>query len=175
MAWPAAKIAEVEERRAALIRLRRKRVSYEHPDILALGYSSPDAARKDFYRAVTARREATAAEVAGYREEQNVIYESIIDTYLPLALGSEEQPPDHKAGELVLKTLHQQARTNGWEEVLKAELTGPGGGPMQLKATAVANLIDLINTAGDEDEDDDTLGADPDDEDADDDGDPDQD
>ena len=147
MPWPAAKQAEVEERRAALI-----------------------------YRAVTARREATAADVADYREEQNVIYESIIDTYLPLAIGGEGQAPDPKAGELVLKTLQQQARTNGWEEVLKAELSGPGGGPMKLKATAVASLIDLINTAGDEDEDDDLDDAqDQDaDEDLDDDGDPDE-
>ncbi|NUS25041.1 MAG: hypothetical protein HOV92_12575 [Streptomyces sp.] len=176
MAWPAAKIAEVEERRAALIRLRRTRTPYDDPKVLALGYASPQAARKDFYRAVTARREATQAEVADYREEQNVIFENLLDTYLPLALGAEDNPPDLKAADLVLKTLERQAKVNGWEEALKAELSGPGGGPMKLQAASVAKLIDLINTAGDEDEDDD-LGDDEQevDEDSDDDGNPDQD
>lgn len=179
MAWPAAKQAEVEERRAALIRLRRTRTPYDSPDILGLGYTSADAARKDFYRAVTARREATAAEVADYREEQNEIFESLLDTYLPLALGDAEQhqDPDLKAADLVLKTLERQAKVNGWEAALKAELSGPSGGPMKLRATAVASLIDLINTAGDEDDEEDldaTDGQDPD-EDVDDDGDPDED
>ncbi|MEZ7005682.1 hypothetical protein [Streptomyces sp. AD55] len=155
MAWPAAKTAEVEERRAALIRLRRQRTPYDSPEIIALGYESASAARKDFYRAVTARREATAAEVADYREEQNEIFESLLDTWLPLAIGTQEIQPDHKAADLVLKTLERQAKVNGWEEALKAELSGPGGGPMKVKATAVASLINLINTAGDPDEEDD--------------------
>lgn len=147
--------ADIEERRAALIRLRRNRTPYDSPDILALGYSSAADARKDFYRAITARREATEAEIADYREEQNVIFESLLDTYLPLALGTDEEGPDTKAAELVLRTLERQAKVNGWEEALKAELSGPGGGPMKLKATTVASLIDLINTAGDEDDEDD--------------------
>jgi len=174
MPWPAAKIAEVEERRAALIRLRRQRTPYDSPEILALGYESPNAARKDFYRAVTARRKATEAEVADYREEQNEIFESLIDTYLPLAIGADDNAPDHKAADLVLKTLERQAKVNGWEEALKAELSGPGGGPLKVKATAVASLINLINTAGDADDEDlDDDIDDQDDEDADDDSDPD--
>ena len=174
MAWPAAKLAEVDERRAALIRLRRKRVPYDSPEILALGYDTPNAARKDFYRAVTARRKATEAEVADYREEQNEIFESLLDTWLPLAIGDDDTAPDHKAADLVLKTLERQAKVNGWEEALKAELSGPGGGPMKVKATAVASLISLINTAGDpDDEDEEGLDGEEDLEDNDDDGDPD--
>jgi hypothetical protein len=170
MPWSAAKTAEVDERRAALIRLRRTRTPYDSPEILNLGYESPNAARKDFYRAVTARRKATEAEVADYREEQNEILNSLLDTYLPLALG---QDPDLKAAEMALKLLERQAKLNGWEAALKAELSGPAGGPMQLQTASVAKLIDLINTAGDEDEDD-QLEQDAD-EDLDDDSDPDED
>jgi hypothetical protein len=154
MAWSAAKQAEVEERRAALIRLRRTRTPYDSPDIRNLGYETASAARKDFYRAVTARRQATAAEVADYREEQNEIFESLLDTYLPLATA--EESPDHKAAELVLKTLERQARVNGWEEALKAELSGPGGGPMRVGPATLAELQDLITTAGDPDDEDET-------------------
>lgn len=152
MPWSAAKTAEVEERRAALIKLRRKRVPYDSPDILGLGYETPNAARKDFYRAVTARRKATEAEVADYREEQNEIFESILDTYLPLATHPEN--PDHKAADLVLKTLERQAKVNGWEEALKAELSGPGGTGIPVRAETINELRNLIRTAGDPDDED---------------------
>lgn len=161
--------ADIDERRAKLIKLRRKRTPYDSPDILNLGYDSAAAARKDFYRAVTARRKATEAEVADYREEQNEIFESILDSFLPLALGTEDNSPDHKAADVVLKTLERQAKVNGWEEALKAELSGPGGGPMQVRGTTLAELRNLIRTAGDPDEDDDTLEDDSTDGDADDD------
>ncbi|RIH58597.1 hypothetical protein D3C59_33930 [Streptomyces sp. SHP22-7] len=75
--------ADVSARRAALIRLRRKRTPYDSPEILGLGYETAADARKDFYRAVTARRKATEAEVADYREEQNAIFESILDSFIP--------------------------------------------------------------------------------------------
>jgi hypothetical protein len=152
--------AAIDERRAQLIKLRRTRTPYDDPKILALGYSSADSARKDFYRAVTARRDATAAEVAGYREEQNVIFEDIIDTYLPIALGSSGDSPDPKAADLVLKTLERQAKVNGWEAALKTELSGPGGGAVPIRAETINELRDLIRTAGDPDEDDDPLADD---------------
>lgn len=167
----AAAQAEIDARRAKLIRLRRTRTRYDSPEILGLGYSSADAARKDFYRAVTARRKATEAEVADYREEQNVIFEDLIDTYLPLALGEgDEATPDPKAAKLVLDTLERQAKVNGWEEALKAELSGPGGGPVPIRGATLAELRNLIRTAGDPDGEDDDLD-DTDDGDADDDGD----
>jgi hypothetical protein len=156
MPWSAAKTAEVNERRAALIKLRRQRVPYDDPRILELGYSNEDVARKDFYRAVTARRAATEAEISAYRDEQNEIFESLLDTYLPLALGGPEgDPPDLKAADLVLKTLERQAKVNGWEAALKAELSGPGGTGIPIRAETLNELRDLINTAGDPDTDDD--------------------
>jgi len=151
MTWPATKTAEVDERRAALIKLRRQRTPYDSPEILNLGYESASAARKDFYRAVTARRKATEAEVADYREEQNEIFESILDTYIPLA--TDKASPDHKAADIVLKTLERQAKVNGWEEALKAQLSGPGGGAIPIGAAGLAELRGLIDAAGDPDED----------------------
>lgn len=145
--------AEIDERRAKLIRLRRNRVPYDSPEILGLGYDSPNSARKDFYRAVTARRKATEAEVADYREEQNEIFESLLDTYLPLALGQGAEDPDLKAADLVLKTLERQAKVNGWEAALKAELSGPGGTGIPVRAETLTELRNLINTAGDPDDD----------------------
>lgn len=164
----AAAQAEINERRAKLIKLRRTRTPYDSSEILDLGYSSPDSARKDFYRAVTARRQATAAEVAAYRDEQNEIFESLLDTYLPLAINDEN--PDPKAAKLVLDTLERQARTNGWEAALKAELSGPGGTGIPVRAETIDELRNLIRTAGDPDEDDDLPGESTD-EDPDDDGD----
>jgi hypothetical protein len=172
MAHNAAEQAEVAERRAKLIKLRRTRTPYDSQEILDLGYESAAAARKDFYRAVTVRRKATEAEVADYREEQNEIYENLLDTYLPLATADTQ--PDYKAADIVLKTLERQAKTNGWEEALKAELSGPNGGPMRVSAATVAELTTLINAAGDPDDEDDTPGEDeePEDGDVDDDGNP---
>lgn len=171
MAWSAAKLAEVEERRAALIRLRRTRTPYDSPKILELGYESPSVARKDFYRAVTARREATAAEVADYRAEQSQIISDLLDTYLPMALGDDGNDPDPKAAKMVLELLERDSRLNGYEAILKAELSGPGGGAIPISAASINELRSLINTAGDPDPDDD-LPADADDDgDVDDDGD----
>lgn len=136
--------AEVAERRAALIRLRRTRTPYDSPEILALGYATPNDARKDFYRAVTARRKATEAEVADYREEQNVIFEALLDTYLPLAIGTDENGPDYKAADIVHKTLERQAKVNGWEAVFKAELTGANGGPLTMAPASLTELEHIM-------------------------------
>lgn len=152
MPWPAAKTAEVDERRASLIKLRRKRTPYDSPEILNLGYESANAARKDFYRAVTARRKTTEAEIADYREEQNEIFDSILDTYIPLATDQDE--PDHKAADIVLRTLERQAKVNGWEAALKAELSGPGGTGIPVRAETISELRSLIRTAGDPDDED---------------------
>ncbi|GAA3591606.1 hypothetical protein [Streptomyces osmaniensis] len=161
--------AEADERRTALLRIRRERpkLPFHHPDILALGYTSDGAARKDFYRALESRRKKLAIEVTAYREEQNEILDALLETHLPSAIEG-----DIKASEHVLKILERQAKLNGWEEALKAELSGPGGGPVPIRGETLAELRNLIRTAGDPDEEDDDLPGDlEDDGDADDDGD----
>ncbi|MER5277799.1 hypothetical protein ABT025_18850 [Streptomyces sp. NPDC002809] len=140
--------AIIDQRRTELVRLRRQRpkVPFDSPEVLALGYSSPNAASKDFYRALEARRKDLDIEVTAFREEQNEIIDSLLETHMPPALGG-----DIKASELCLKLLERQAKLNGWEHALKAELSGPGGGAMQVGPVGLAQLRDLIRTAGDPD------------------------
>jgi hypothetical protein len=165
MATSTAQTAEVDVRRAALIALRRQRIRFDDRQILDLGYTNAGSARKDFYRAVMERKKATAAEADGYREEQTQIIEDLLDVYLPLAMEK-----DVKAAELSLRLLERQAKLNGYEAVLKAELSGPGGGPVPITATSLSELRELIRTSGDPDPEDDDLPDDDEDEDPDDDG-----
>lgn len=137
-----AETAQIEERRRHLINLRRQKIPFDDPRILSLGYTSPNSASKDFYRAVMQRKDATAAEVAAYREEQNEVIEALLETYMPKALND-----DAKAAKLVLDLLERQSKLNGWESVLKAEVSGPGGGAIPLGAT-LSELNQLIATAG---------------------------
>ena len=71
MGWSKLKKDEVTVRRTKLLELRRKGVRYDDERVEALGYSSPDAARKDLSRALEAHRQAEAAEVATYRQMEN--------------------------------------------------------------------------------------------------------
>ncbi|MFH8483594.1 hypothetical protein [Streptomyces sp. NPDC018055] len=159
--------AAVDERRAKLVSLRRRRpkVPFDSEEVRALGYTSPSAASKDFYRALEARRKDLDIEVTAYREEQNEILDTLIETHMPAALDK-----DIKASELVLKLLERQAKLNGWEQALKAELSGPNGGPMQLSPIGLNKLRELIQTSGDPDEDDDVEPVDEEEGDPDDDG-----
>lgn len=167
---PASKDQEAEAllRRTELIQIRRRRpkVPFTDPEVLALGYTSANAARKDFYRALEQRRKALAIEVTAFREEQNEIIDALLETHIPPAMGG-----DIKSSELVLKLLERQSKLNGWEEAFKAELSGPGGGPVPIGRVKMDELRQLINTAGDPDPEDDEDNQ----EDGDDDGDPDDD
>ncbi|MGW7630587.1 hypothetical protein ACWGKO_16855 [Streptomyces griseoincarnatus] len=71
MGWSKLKLDEVAVRRTNLLKLRREGVRYDDPRVEALGYSSPDAARKDLHRALEAHRDAEAAEVSVYRQLEN--------------------------------------------------------------------------------------------------------
>jgi hypothetical protein len=71
MAWSKLKLDEVTVRRTELLKLRRQGVRYDDERVEALGYSSPNAARRDFTRALEAHREAEAAEVSIYRQQEN--------------------------------------------------------------------------------------------------------
>lgn len=176
MPLSAAEQAVIEERRERLISLRRRRVPFGDQRVLDLGYSSAGVARKDFFRTVVERKKATAAEAEAYREEQTQIIQDLLDVYLPRALGSEadDAEPDPKAAELCLKLLERDSRLNGYEAALKAEMSGPGGGPVPISTASLNQLRSLINMAGDPDadpQDGDPDGTDDFDEDEDDDGD----
>jgi hypothetical protein len=173
MSLSAAETAVLAQRRQQLIALRRKRISFEDPRVLSLGYSSAATARKDFYRTVIERKKATEAETEAYREEQTQIIQDLLDVYLPRALGNADEgaDPDPKAAELCLKLLERDGKLNGYDAALKAELSGPGGGAVPISAASITELRALINTAGDPDDD----GELPDDTGDLDDGDPDDD
>ncbi|WP_327260025.1 MULTISPECIES: hypothetical protein [unclassified Streptomyces] len=148
--------AEALARRTELIRIRRQRpkVPFDSPEILALGYTSASAASKDFYRALEQRRKDLDIEVTAFREEQNEILDCLLETHMPPAISG-----DIKSSELVLKLLERQAKLNGWEQALKAELSGPNGGALQVGSVGIAELRNLIRTAGDPDDEDDEPGS----------------
>ena len=157
---PASKDKEAEtlQRRTELLRIRRQRpkVAFHDPEILALGYPSANAARKDFYRALEQRRKFFDIEVTAYREEQTEIIEALLEVWIPRAMADDDgDGGDHKAGKMVLDLLERQAKLNGWEAALKTELAGPNGGAVPVAAATLTQIRNLINTAGEPDDEDD--------------------
>ncbi|WP_030756579.1 hypothetical protein [Streptomyces sp. NRRL F-5135] len=149
--------AEVAARRAELIRLRRAGVRFEDPRILALGYTSRGAATKDFIRAIEERRDEQAAEASVYRQEANERLEALLEAHWENATAG----GDTKAAELVLKLMDRQAKLNGLDMPAKTELSGPDGGAVPVGPVAIAELRDLIRTAGEPDLEDDDIPEDP--------------
>jgi hypothetical protein len=187
MPWSKLKMDEVTVRRTKLLQLRREGVRYDDQRVEDLGYSSPSAARKDVTRALEAHREEEKAEVSVYRQQENERLDALLEAAWPRAtkpspvLDKEGEVIDHaldfRAVDTVLRLMDRRAKLNGLDMPVKAEVTGPGGGAVQIGAVGLAELRNLINTAGDPDPDDqdDLLGdaddGDTDDGDTDDDGD----
>lgn len=168
MSHPKAELAEVAERRANLIKLRRAGVRFEDPRILGLGYSSRGAATKDFKRALEERRDEQSAEASVYRQEANERLDALLEAHWEAATSGE----DPKSAELVLKLMDRQAKLNGLDMPVKAELSGPDGGGVPIGPVGIATLRQLIQTAGDPDDetgDEDSDFEDPDDDSSDDD------
>lgn len=156
-----AKQAETAGRRAKLIRLRRSGIRFDDPLILALGYSSSGAARKDLIRALEQNRDEEAAEVSVYRQQENERLDSLLEAVwgkatTPSPILDREgievaREIDLKAVDTVLKLMDRRAKLNGLDMPVKAELSGPGGGAMQVGPVGIAELRNLIRTAGDPD------------------------
>ncbi|MGW7636100.1 hypothetical protein [Streptomyces decoyicus] len=160
-----AEMAEVADRRAKLIRLRRQGVAYDDPRIAALGYSSRSVASKDFVRAIEERRDEQAAEASAYRQQEN----ERLDELLSAVWEKATQPSpvfdkernlvgeeiDLRAVETVLKLMDRRAKLNGLDSPVRAELSGPDGGAVPIGPATAAELHRLISVAGD--------GEDPDD------------
>ena len=149
------KAADVAERRAKLIKLRREGVPFEDPRILKdLEYGTRGAATKDFYRAICARRDEQAAEASAYRQEENERLDALLAAAWPMATelrpvfnkdGEEvAQSIDLKAVDTVLKLMDRRAKLNGLDMPVKAEVTGADGGPLQLGSATAAELEALI-------------------------------
>ncbi|MEU3656419.1 hypothetical protein AB0E67_27155 [Streptomyces sp. NPDC032161] len=158
MPHPKAKMAEVAERRAKLIKLRRAGVPFEDPQILDLGYSSRGAATKDFYRAICERRDEQAAEASAYRQEENERLDALLAAAWPMATelrpvfnkeGAEiGESIDLKAVDTVLKIMERRAKLNGLDMPVRTELSGPDGGAVPFGNGSLAELIALMGFAG---------------------------
>ena len=154
MAWSKLKLDEVAVRRTQLLKLRREGVRYDDDRIADLGYSSPDSARKDLKRALEAHRDAEAAEVSLYRQQENERLDALLEAAWPRATTpspvfdkegnviSEEL--DMRAVDTVLRLMDRRAKLNGLDMPAKAELTGAGGGPLQMSQATSAELEALI-------------------------------
>jgi hypothetical protein len=154
MAWSKLKQDEVTVRRTKLLQLRRQGVRYDDERIEALGYSSPNAARRDLTRALEAHRKEEEAEVAVYRQQENERLDALLEAAWPQA--TKPQPVLDKEGEIiamavdmravdtVLRLMDRRAKLNGLDMPAKAELTGANGGPLQLGPATAAELEALI-------------------------------
>lgn len=176
--------ADVAARRADLIRLRRKAVPFDDDRVLALGYNSAGAARKDLIRALKANRDDEAAEASVYRQQENERLDSLLAALWPQA--TEKRPildregnvvgneVDVRAVDTVIRLIDRRAKLNGLDAPATVEVSGPGGGAVRLDHVGLAELNKLIATAGEpdgQDDDEDDLRYVDEDEDADDDGD----
>ncbi|MEU8469580.1 hypothetical protein AB0F30_16930 [Streptomyces sp. NPDC029006] len=154
MAWSRLKQDEVAVRRTALLKLRREGVRYDDERVEALGYSSPDAARKDLHRALEAHRDAEAAEVSIYRQQENERLDALLEAAWPRATQPSpvfdkegnviSEEIDVRAIDTVLRLMDRRAKLNGIDMPAKAEVTGAGGGPLQMSQATTAELEALI-------------------------------
>lgn len=138
-----AKQAETAGRRADLIRLRRSGVRFDDPLILALGYSSSGAARKDLIRALEQNRDEEAAEVSVYRQQENERYDVMLR-----AIWAEVEAGDLRSIETALKISDRRSKLNGWDAPVRTELSGPDGGAVPLGSGSLTELNTLISLAG---------------------------
>lgn len=186
MTWSKLKLDEVTVRRTELLRLRRQGIRFDDERILALGYSSDDAARRDASRALEKHRDEERAAVSIYRQQENERLDELLEAAWPRAtqtspvLDKEGNVVDHaldmRAVDTVLRLMDRRAKLNGLDMPVKAELSGPGGAGIPVGPVALTELRNLIDAAGDpdldpDDEEDDDGRGDADGEDLDDDGD----
>jgi hypothetical protein len=150
--------ADVADRRAKLIRLRRQAVPFDDDRILDLGYSSPGAARKDLIRALIANRDEEAAEVSVYRQQENERLDALLNAAWPQA--TKPRPVLDKDGEVighevdmravdtVLRLMDRRAKLLGLDAPVRTELSGPDGGAVPLATGTLEELNQLIAIAG---------------------------
>jgi hypothetical protein len=165
-----AKAAETAARRTKLIQLRLAGISFDDPRILALGYKSRQAASKDMIRALDKRHKEQDAAVSTYRQQENLRLDALLEAVWPHATNpvrmvvdrddpdaEPEEKFDRSAVDVALRLLERRAKLNGLDMPIQAEVSGPGGGPLELAPVDVHALHALIGMAGepDPDEDDD--------------------
>ena len=154
MAWSKLKLDEVTVRRTKLLELRRQGVRYDDQRVEDLGYNSPNAARRDLTRALEAHRNEEAAEVSIYRQQENERLDALLEAAWPRATQPSPvfdkegnvvgEELDMRAVDTVLRLMDRRAKLNGLDMPTKAEVTGAGGGPLQMSKATTAELEALI-------------------------------
>lgn len=133
--------AATAKRRAQAIALKLAGMDF---DTIAerLEYADPGAARKDLWRAFHANRLEERQAVETLREVEG----ARIDR-LQAAVWSKALKGDLKAVETVRRLIAERIRLFGLAEPVRTELSGPGGGPVQLGQASSAELERLIAAA----------------------------
>ncbi|CQR59285.1 hypothetical protein [Streptomyces leeuwenhoekii] len=159
MGWSKLKQDEVAVRRTALLKLRREGVRYDDPRIEALGYASPNAARRDLTRALEAHRDEEAAEVSIYRQQENERLDALLEAAWPRATQPSPvfdkegnivgEELDMRAIDTVLRLMDRRAKLNGLDMPAKTEVTGANGGPLQMSQAGDAELEAIMNAGPD--------------------------
>lgn len=134
--------AKTAQRRAQAIALRLAGMDF---DTIAerLGYSSRGAASKDMWRAVETNRLEEAQAVENLRDVEGQRLDR-----LQAAVWAKALKGDLKAVETVLKVIAQRSRLFGLDAPIRTEVTGPGGGAVELSTGTLEELNQLIAIAG---------------------------
>lgn len=140
--------AATAKRRAQAIALRLAGMDF---DTIAerLRYANRGAASKDIHRALEANRIEERQQVETLREVEGQRLDR-----LQAAVWAKAIKGDLKAVETVLKVIAHRTRLYGLDAPVKAEVSGPGGGSIPIGPVGLAELKNLIRTAGEPDEDD---------------------
>lgn len=146
--------AEVAHRRAQLLKLRRQGIRYSDDRILALGYGSSAAARRDLVRALEQNRDEEAAEASVYRQQENERLDELLEAAWPRATKPSPildregnvvgEELDMRAVDTVLRLMDRRAKLNGLDAPVKTEVTGAKGGPLALSTADPDKLSGLI-------------------------------
>lgn len=125
-----------------------------------LDYASRGAACVDVNRALEANLAEQSQAADTLREVETLRLDRLQAAAWPSAVKG-----DLKAIDTVLKVIDRRIKLQGLDMPLRAELSGPDGGPMQLEHANLAKLYELIDVAGEElvDDTDGTDEEDPDD------------
>lgn len=124
--------------------LRRRMNGERMTDIAESLGMSRNTLSRDFSRFYRKCIEEAKAEVEVWRAFQTERYEALLVAVMPDALNG-----DVRANEQASKLLDKISDLNGWKAAAKAEVSGPGGGPLPLGSATAAELTRLLQAAGD--------------------------
>lgn len=142
-----AKQAQVAERRKKAVAMKLAGADWD-AITNTLGYPDRHTACKDVRRAMEANIREQSDLIEELRAVEIARYDRLQAAFWPKAIGEK----DHKAAEVVLKCIAGRNKLTGTEVPVRAEHSGPGGGPIAFSAAEMDEFEALL-TAGDVPED----------------------